>query len=128
MRLGDFRKETSELSDDYILDGVMFISPLPGHYDGYPIEYKDHKPIYTNQDKIRFYMFDSRNTFWDYIDENKTYEENLELFMSNFVRGEKVSNERWESYLNIQRKQFDIYWNETEWQEYRLRRVKNESK
>lgn len=128
MRLGDFRKETADLSDDYILDNVMFIEDLPGNYDGHPIEYKDHKAIYTNQDNIRFYIFDSRIMFWDYCDEHKSYEENLELYLSNFVRGEKVSNERWESYLIIQRKQFDIYWNEIEWQEYRLGIVKNESK
>lgn len=124
MRLGDFRKETAELSDDYILDDVMFISPLPGCYDGYPNEYKDHRVIYTNQDKIRFYMFDSRNMFWDYCDEHKSYEENLEKFMSKIIRGQNVSDARWEGYLNIMRNHFETYWNEEEWQDYRLGRIK----
>ena len=43
MRLGDFRKETENLSDDYILDDIMYIIPMPGYWDGRPNEYKNHK-------------------------------------------------------------------------------------
>ena len=73
MRLGDFRKETEKLSDDYILDDVMFIEDLPGYWDGYLNECKNHKRILRNEQKIRCYMYDSRTKFWDYCDKNKSY-------------------------------------------------------
>ena len=127
MRLGDFRKETEKLSDDYILDDVMFIEDLPGYWDGYPNECKNHKRILTNEQKIRFYMYDSRTQFWDYCDKNKSYEENLEIFMSKFERGIHVNDDKWENYLGYMKRKFEEYWNEEEWQNY-VKDFKNESK
>jgi hypothetical protein len=118
MRLGDFRKETANLSDDLVLDNVMWIQDLPGYYDGRPTEYVDHKAVYTNEEKIRFYMFDSETTFWDYCDKDKSYEENLEKFLSVFVRGKNIDDVRWDNYVNHIKGVFRGYWYSSEWQRY----------
>ena len=118
MRLGDFRKETANLSDDYILDHVMFIQTLPAHYDGLPSEYNEHKSIYQNLPKIRFYIFDSHDWFWDVCENNISYEENLKYYLTKFHRGENIDDAKWNEYITHKKIQFALYWNETEWQKY----------
>lgn len=116
MRLGDFRKETAGLSDDMILDGVMFIQDLPGYYDGRPIEYVNHKAVYTNESKIRFYMFDPECTFWDTCDKNKSFDENFEKFLNRFARGKNIEDTKWNEYVSHIKELFREYWYSNEWQ------------
>ncbi len=118
MRLGDFRKETENLPDDYILDDVMFVIDSPGYYDGRPTEYKDGKIIYTDEPKIRFYMLDYDSEFWDLCDEKKSYEENKESYMNKFVQGKNIDDERWNQFLKVRLEEFDDNWNSKEWQEF----------
>lgn len=118
MRLGDFRKDTENLSDDYILDRVMFVLPLPGYYDGRPFEYKDHKIIYTDEPKLRFYMIDFETLFWDVCDENLTYEQNKSKYISKIIRGKNINDEHWNNMMNARLKEFDDLWNSKEWQDY----------
>lgn len=118
MRLGDFRKETEHLSDELILDDVMFIQDLPGYYDGRPTEYVNHKAVYTDEPKIRFYMFDMESTFWDYCDKEKSFDENLQKFLSVFVRGKNIDDTRWDNYVNHIKGAFRKYWYSNEWQSY----------
>lgn len=116
MRLGDFRKETAEYSDDLVLDDVICIDVLPGYYDGRPTDYVNHKAIYTNEEKIRFYMFSSETWFWDACDENESYSQNLERFLSKFVRGKNIEDSRWDEYLKLMNNKFREYWYSSEWQ------------
>ena len=118
MRLGEFRKETEHLPDDYILDDVMYILYMPGYYDGYPNECKNGKAIYTNEPKIRFYMYDTETRFYDVCEANKTYEENLKMFLSAYERGMNISDSRWDNYINHMKVKFDVLWNGEEWKEF----------
>lgn len=118
MRLGDFRKETAEYPDDTLIDDLMFMQWLPAHYDGRPSEYKDHEMIYQNEPKIRLYMFDSRQWFWDCCESNLTYDENRDIFLKKFKRGDGIEDDRWNRYLMNLKYKFHEYWNEIEWQEY----------
>lgn len=123
MNLGDFRRETANLPDSIILDDVMFIQDLPSYYDGRPNEIKDNKVVYTGKDKIRFYMFDPKDWFWDCCEVEKTYDENLIEFMDKFVRGPGIENDRWEDYLGHMRDSFNTSWHSREWQNYRNERL-----
>jgi hypothetical protein len=118
MRLGDFRKETKDLPDDYILDAVMYIIPLPGYYDGRPYEYKDHNIIYTDEPKIRFYMLDFLDQFWDVCDADLSYEQNKSNYMSKFIKGKHIDDKRWEYMISARTKEFDDNWNSKEWQDF----------
>lgn len=116
MRLGDFRKETADSPDDLILDDVLFIQELPGYYDGRPTEHVNHKVIYTNEPKIRFYMFDRETHFWDCCDEKKSFDENYERFISRFERGKNIGDRRWEDYVYYLKNEFRRFWYSSEWQ------------
>lgn len=118
MRLGDFRKETKDLPDDYILDDVMFIEALPGYYDGMPYEWKDGQIIYTDEPKIRFHMLIMLDQFWDICESDKTYEENKSIYMSKFVKGKNITKDRWESKMSIVEGEFSKNWNSEEWQKF----------
>lgn len=128
MRLGDFRKEIKDLPDDYILDHVKYIIPLDGYYDGLPYEYnKECQIIYTDEPKIRFYMIDFLDQFWEMCDENKSYEENKTKYFSKFVRGKNIDDKRWEYMISVRTKEFDDNWNSKEWQDF-MKEYSNESK
>lgn len=118
MRLGDFRKETEHLSDDYILDNVMFVQSLPGYYDGKPFEYKENKIIYTDEPKLRFYMIDFETLFWDICDVKLTYEQNKSKYMSSIIRGKNINDEHWKNMMNVRLKEFDDLWNSKEWKDF----------
>lgn len=120
MRLGDFRKETKDLPDDWVLDEVMFIDPQPSYYDGFPCDYVNHKLVYTCENKIRFRIFDPESRLWDICDPLKSYDENLIEYMKVFTRGRGIPDERWENYLGRKRHDFDENWNNSEWQHYML--------
>jgi len=118
VRLGDFRKETKDLPDDYILDDVMFIEALPGYYDGMPYEWKSGQIIYTDEPKIRFRMLDMLDQFWVICESDKTCEHNKSNYMSKFVKGKNITKDRWESKMSIVEREFDKNWNSEEWQKF----------
>jgi len=120
MRLGDFRKATEGLSDDYILDSVMFAEVLDGAYDGRPIDYVNHTAVYTCENKIKLHMFECESWFWEICEADKTYEENLTEFLKVFRKSDTIEDSRWDEFIKNRKKIFDDLWNNTEWSEFLL--------
>ena len=127
MRLGDFRKETADLPDDTILDGVMYIIPLPSYYDGMPIDYFENKAMYASEPKIRFYMFDNEEWFWEVCQAKLSYDENLIEYLKVYVRGKNIENDIWGKFQFGLRKQFDNFWDSEEWRKYRNNELTKEN-
>lgn len=111
MRLGDLRKEIEGLPDDTVLDGLMFVDYLPGYYDGRPIEYtKDRDVVYTNEFKLRFYMFEDNMWAWDSFKADKSYEENLMSYLSRYKRGKDIEDSRWDDFIREKTFAFKEEW------------------
>lgn len=122
MTLGEFREETKNLDDSYILDCVQFVEALPGYYDGYAHQCGS-KNIYTStylcKPKLRFMIKDNKTLFWDVCEDNKTIEENWEIYKGYFnVDSETVSESRAEEYWKFVRQQFDEFYRDPEWVSY----------
>lgn len=69
MRLKDFKEfvEKYGISDDTILDGIMFADILPGYYDGYPTEVVDWSVKFSTEQKIRFYRCDVEDVIGEHM-------------------------------------------------------------
>lgn len=113
MRLGDFRKETEHLSDDVVLNGIWCIQILPGYYDGYPHNcIEDWKVEISDEQKINFIPHDYEVKYHDVRDGNLSYEENLEKYLSYFVRGKNITDNCWNRQVEYITTRFKSFWEE----------------
>lgn len=114
MRLGDFRKQTEHLPDDVVLSNLWGIDICQGYYDGYTINLiEDWKVEISNDNKkINIYLHDDETKYHDVRKENLSYEENLEIFLSYYIRGKNISDEQWNRETDRLTRRFKYFWEE----------------
>lgn len=67
MRVKDLKEYLTKyaVSDDTIIDGVMFVDIMPSYYDGYPTEITDWNIEYRNEQKLRIYTYGTEDAIYD---------------------------------------------------------------